>query len=252
MHDNLVNAPPDGMVIVLQYWAADEVKAMRLARLLADLEPRRRTDVTLCFFRRFDTSESAALFGTRMHCGYKFGTMAMQARREGTGHPDGCNAMWSSLMDQFAGAWRAGSLGAHSVFCMEADGVPLRKDWLNRLLADHQRTLEAGKRVTGPEMNRLRHINGSIIAHLSMWWDRLSLHETPPGQAWDLFHAQVIGSEARPSTWMRNVYGAGNWSDESLAAMSKETAWLASSKDDSALAWAERTLVARMGAPEGK
>lgn len=243
---NLVAAPPAGLVVALQYWAGDEAKAMRLARLLADLEPRRRQDVLLCFFRRYDTPESAALFDARMHCGRKFGTMTIASRREGTGHPRGCNELWSSLMEQFAVDWRTGRLGGHSVFCMEADGVPLRADWLDKLLAEHERTLEAGRRVTGALTNHsYRHINGSIVAHFSMWWDRLSLHETPPGQAWDMFHAQVLTSEARPTTWMKNVYGAGSWSDESLTAMAKETAWLSSSKDDSALAWAERTLVPR-------
>lgn len=245
MTTNLVYAPPAGLVIALQYWAGDEAKALRLSRLLADLEPRRREDVVLCFFRRFDLPEDAALWDTRLHCGFKFGTMTARALREAVGHPDGCNAMWASGMEQFAEHWRAGELHAHSVFFMEADGVPLRADWLDKLLAEHERALEDGKRVTGALTNRgARHINGSLIAHLSLWHDRPSLHETPRGQAWDMFHAQVLTSEARPTPWMKNVYAAGRWSDESLVGMAKETAWLASSKDDSALAWAERTLVA--------
>lgn len=252
MRENLVQAPPGGIVLAIQYYDQDEAKALRLARLLADLEVRRRADVTLCFFRRYDTPESAELFATRLHCGFKFGTTTMQARREATGHPDGPGAMWSSLMEQLAEAWRAGQIGAHSVFCMEADGVPLRADWLEKLLAEHERTLEEGKRVTGALTNHgYRHVNGGLLAHLSMWHDHPSLHETPSGQAWDLFHAQVLTSEARPTTWLKNAYGEGAWSDASLAVMAKETAYLLSSKDDSALTWAEQTLVARPRVPEG-
>lgn len=243
--EHLVYSPPSGLILVLQYWEGDEARAMRLGRLLADIEPSRRDDVSLCFFRRHDVPESALLHETRMHCGFKFGTMTLQARREGVGHPHGCNELWSSVMEQFADAWRAGILAAHSVFCMEADGVPLCKDWLDVLLEEHERTLAAGKRVTAAEMRRLPHVNGSILAHLSMWLDRPSLHQTPPTQAWDLFHAQVLTTEALPTSFMKNVYCAGNWSDESLAGLAKETAWLASQKDDSALAWAERALPAR-------
>ena len=243
---NLVAAPPTGLVLAIQYYDSDEAKALRLARLLADIEPARRANVTLCFFRRHDTPESRLLHDTRMHCGFKFGTMTIASRRSGTGHPHGCNELWSSLMEQFAASWRLGQLSAHSVFCMEADGVPLRADWLDKLLAEHERTLEAGKRVTGALTNHgSRHINGGLAMHLSCWLDHQSLHQTPPGMAWDMFHAQVLTSEARPTTWVKNVYGNGNWSDKSLAIMAKETAWMLNAKGDSALAWAERTLVAR-------
>jgi len=84
-------------------------------------------DVTIAFVRRFDMeTESALLWETRMHVGFKFGTMAIRARREGVGHPYGCNQLWSSTMEQLSGAWRSGNLWAHSVFTAEADGCPLR------------------------------------------------------------------------------------------------------------------------------
>lgn len=245
---NLVPFPPQATVIALQWWndgtGGDEAAAMRLARLLSDLEPRRRSDVYLAFCRRFDTPISKLASDTFLYCGRKFGVMWVQSKREALGHPDGSFGLWAGVMDELAGAWRHGRLDAHSVFTIEADGCPLRRDWIDRLLLEHRRTIEAGKRVTGCHMDRgFPHVNGSLIAHLSLWFDRPSLHHTPPSQAWDLFHAAVLNSEARPTTWIRNVYGDSEWSDASLDNLSRETAWLSSTKDTSAIEWAERTLV---------
>jgi len=243
--ENLVPIPPQGLVLALQFWDGDQARALRLARLLADIEPRRRSDVFVAFCRRFDMpEESAESYQTRLKVGLKFGTMALRSEREGVGHPAGPNALWSGTFDALAGAWRAGKLDAHSVFFLEADGCPLRADWLDRLLESHRRTRDAGRSVTGPLMQHNEvHLNGSLIAHLSLWFDRPSLQQTPKDQGWDMFHSHVLMAEGRAEPWIKNVYGACNWSAESLFGMSHETAWLASQKDDSALEWAERSLV---------
>jgi hypothetical protein len=246
---NFVPAPPTGLVIALQFWDEDMPQAMRLARLLADIETERR-DVTLAFCPRFDVKPSAEAWEAQLYCGHKFHVCEVRSTREGTGHPAGPNALWSGVMDQLSTAWQAGRTPYANVLTIEADGCPLRADWLDVLIGEHEKALEAGKRITGPLMQRgYRHINGTLMMHLSTWFDRPSLHRTPSDQAWDLFHAAVLTAEARPSAWMKNVYGAGNWSGESLRAMSGETAWLSSCKDDSAIRWAERALVERSRAP---
>jgi hypothetical protein len=242
--ENLVPFPPAGLVLALMFWPGDEARALRLARLLADIEPRRREGVLLAFCRRFDMpGVSAEAWAAQLHCGHKFGTMQIRSERQGTGHPHGCNEQWAGTFEALVEARAAGALNAESVLFLEADGAPLRRDWLDILLAEHARTLETGRRVTGAISTTARpHINGSLIAHLSLWSDRPSLHRTPPAHAWDLFHAQVLLSEARPSPWMRNTYGACAWSPTNLATLAKDTAWLANQKDDTALEWAEREL----------
>jgi hypothetical protein len=242
---NLVPFAPSGLVIALQYWSGDERQAMRLARLIADIEPEKRTDVALAFCRRFDMPTSQLQADTFEYCSRKFGMIGVTSPVEATGHPDGCWGLWSGTMEFLAGAWWRGELAVENVFTVEPDGVPLRRDWIDRLRAEHAAALSAGKRVTGcltATGGALPHINGSLMAHLSLWVDRTSLQHTPAGQAWDLFHSVVLTSEARPTSWIRNIYGAREWSDSALKAMSKEVAWLASTKDDSAIAWAERNL----------
>jgi len=250
---NYVSIPPQALVVAIQYYADDEHAALRLARLLADIEPQRRDDVIIAFARRFDCPPSGALSGTFLHVGKKFGVINLPSIREATGHPDGCNGIWRSTMEQLSSSWYRGNLGACSVFTVEPDGCPLSADWADRIQAEHRRAVRAGKRVSGCLIEQpFPHVNGTLVAHLSMWRDRLSLHDTPPGQAWDLFHAAALMAECQPTALIKNVYGAQEWSSPALAAMAKETAWLASTKDASAIAWAERTLVGRRAPALGR
>ncbi len=246
--EHLVALPPQGLTIALGYWSGDIDQAMRLARLIGAIEPRRREDVLFAFCPRFDVEWDAAQQATFMEVGKRFGVCRLTQRPpHATGHPDGPNAMFASTLGQLSEAWRDGKSQAHSVFLCEADGCPLRPDWIDRLRAAHEQALRAGKRVTGCLMDRgvFPHVNGTFISHYSMWLDRQSLHSTPTGMAFDLFHAAVLTAEARPTGWVKNIYGAGNWNAESLEALSRETAWLSSNKDLTVIEWAEKSLVLR-------
>lgn len=241
---NLVPYEPTGLTVVLQYWADDEAAALRLARLLADIEPAPRKDLQLVLARRFDLPLSAEAWNTLLHCGAKFSVSHVQIKREGTGHPAGPNALWSGAMEFLARGWRRGMLKRSACFFIEADGCPLRSDWASVLIAEHQASLLTGRRVTGA-LTRLPvpHFNGTLIAEASVWLDRPSLHRTPPDQAWDIFHAAAFLQEGRPTPLIKNIYGAQGMSDEGLAALSAETAWMSNAKDSSVIGWAERTLV---------
>lgn len=253
--DNEVDCPPRGLTLAIQCWPGDVKVAMRVARLIADIEPARRSDVSLAFCPRFDVDEFglAEIARTRVYCGHKLGTFLVEQPedRRGTGHPAGPNDLWAGVMDVLSRAWQAGETAHPAVFFVESDGCPLRADWIDMLLRSHRAATEIGKRVTGCATfsGGVPHINGSLIAELSLWLDRPSLHRTPPKQAWDLFHARVLLAEGANTSAIKNVYGARGWSPEALTAMAKETAWLASTKDGSALAWAEVELPHRARAP---
>jgi hypothetical protein len=247
--ENLVPYPPDGLVVALQYWAGDEAPAMRLARLLAAIEPRYRSDVTLAFCRRFDCEVTALAEETFWACARSFRVMNLLSHVEAKGHPDGCNGLMQGTAMGLSGLRQLGKLEAGSVFLIEADGVPACHDWIDRLQLEHQQALLSGRRVTGAytegPVPRLPHINGSLVAHLSLFQDRPSLLSTPLGHAWDLFHAPVLLGEALRTPLIKNVYGSRGWTPGVLAAMANETAWLANVKDDSAIAWAESELPRR-------
>lgn len=243
---NLVPFVDPGLVVALQYWAGDRERAFRLARLIANLEPEYRNDVTLVLVGRFDTDVAGA-GDTVVHCGTKMRTFALTAGPMGygkTGHPDGANGLWAGAMEQLAQRWCTGDLDRSSVFTVEADGCPISRDWISRLRAEHQRTLDAGRRITGAFMPRpLPHINGSMIMSIPWWVDTITVQSTPDGHAWDVFHRETILAAACRSDEIRNIYGAGEWTDAQLRPLSKQASWLSSTKDDSAIAWAEEVLV---------
>jgi hypothetical protein len=242
--DNFVNLPPSGFTIAIQYFRDDMPAALRLARLIADIEAERRDDVNLALCPRFDLERTPAQEATFMHCAGKFPTFFCQSEREGTGHPSGSNQLAAGILDRMAASWRAGTSRTSAVFLVEADGVPLRRDWIDRLLAEHARALRAGKRITGDLVDDgIPHVNGSCIIELSAWLDHPSMHETPPASAWDLHHAPVMMAECRPTRMISNLYGSRDWSHAALAGVAKYGAWLANTKDDTAIEWCERTLV---------
>lgn len=252
---HLVALPPSGLVIALGYWAGDLEQALRLARLIGSIEPRRRDDVVFAFCPRFDVEWDAAQQATFLEVGRKFGVCKMLQRppREGvewaTSHPDACNQLVASTLSQLAEAWRAGQSNAHSVFLCEPDGVPLRRDWIDRLKYAHDWTMRDHLSVTGPWVERpVPHLNGSMIVHFSTWFDCPSIRETPAGHGWDLMHAHALWSRGRATGEIKNIYGGCDWSDYALIGLARETAWLASTKDTSALTWAEQTLTATAAA----
>jgi hypothetical protein len=234
---------PGGMVIAVQYWAGDEAAAIRLARLLADIEPRPRDDATIALVRRFDTPLSDEARRTAQHVSRKFPVMVYRSKREGTGHPAGCNGLAGGAIDHLARMWMAGELMRSSVFLAEADGCPLRVDWLDLLIAEHERTLEAGLAVTGAYMGFIPHINGTMVLEVPWWIDHPSVHVTPPDQGWDIFHRQTYLRAANRTKLIFNIHGSKNWTDDHLTPLGKEHTWVTSVKDSSVIGWAEQALV---------
>lgn len=236
-----------GIVLALQYYSGDVSEAMELARLLADLEPERRTDCLFVFARSASTEMDLEQWATGMHVSQKFPVRFLQSAIPGAGHPDGCNATWTGIMSKLAAQRVDGILPFSSVFTFEPDGAPLCVDWIERIRAAHARTIMAGKRVTGWLCEDHRggaapHVNGNLVAHLSLIDDRPGLLRVPRGHAWDVFHAVPIMQEARPCHIIRSEYGSTGWNYGALHSMARETAWIANVKDRSALDFAKGLL----------
>ncbi len=239
---NLVPFQEPGLAVALQWWEGDREQACRLAHLLAEIETHYRADVTLVLCGRWDT-DAHDVAETVAYCNRKMRTFALTIPRRGAGHPAGSNALWAGTMDVLSRMWRDGDLEREDVFTIEADGCPLSTEWIDRLLGEHQLAKDRGKRVTGAFMPRpLEHINGSLVASLPWWIDTPSLNQTPEDQSWDVFHRMTILAAAMPSSEIRNIYGAVGWRAEQLGPLGKQASWLASTKDESAIAWAEETL----------
>ena len=224
------------MLIVLQYWRGDEQQALSLARFLADIEPHRRDDVILILARAWNCPLSAEATKVREHCAKKMRTILLQSGVERSGHPDGCYGLWAGTVGRLYQLHRDGVLpwDFATVATFEADGWPVRRDWIARLKASHARTLERGLRITGAVMDEpMPHVNGNMVMELSVWGDFPSLHTCTPQVAWDVLHAQVLMPLARPCNVIRNEYGTRDWTAGCLSAVAREAAWVHGVKDDS-------------------
>ena len=93
--------PP--IMIAIQFYSGDQEEGLRLAVLLADMEPEFRNDVALVFARRFDVpgpGENPDLMDAAIYCAQKFPVMHVRSKREQVGHPDGCYGLWAGTCEE--------------------------------------------------------------------------------------------------------------------------------------------------------
>lgn len=243
---------PLPLALVLQFWKGDKRRAMELARLLADIEQRRRDDVVFVFARQDNCQMDEEIYKAQLYVGRKFPFMDLVAKvDESKKYPGVCFDAWASAVQQLSDAYHTGRIPYGNAFFFEADGCPIGTDWIDRLKRAHEETLLLGKRVTGPLIRFGGvdashqvggHINGSLVMHLSCWDDHPSLRRCPPAVAWDVQHGLVLRMEAGPSQIIRNEHGASGISESAYHVMGKESAWLTSVKDGTPQHWCRRYL----------
>lgn len=225
------------MIAAVQYWSGDEERALALARLIADIEPKRREDAILVLSRRLDCKLSEEAARTARYCEEKLPTMLLHSKRPEVGHPDGSFGLWAGTVGRLHRLWMKGALPwewGKCVFTCEADGAPIRKDWIDQLRKAHHRSLAMGKRITGAVMDEpLWHVNGNLVMDLSVWSDHPTLAHCPNGVAWDCHHATILLPEARACLAIRNEYQTRDWTLGALRPIGRESAWLHGVRDES-------------------
>lgn len=243
------NPPPHHpmrLAVAIQFWDGDRDEALRLARLLADIEPSPRSDVSLVLACRYDIDEHAPdIMRTRAYCEKKFPAVVMRSKRVAKGHPDGCFGLWVGTAENcYEGLVRGEPFD--NVFFVESEGAPTRFDWIDQLKKQHQITLDSGKFVTGPRMEGNQfyqtHINGSCVMNMHFFKNFPSLHSCPSGVAWDCFHARTMVGASGPGQGILNLYGAHSLGLSVYKTLARDYAWVASVKDGSAQVCA-RTLL---------
>ncbi len=90
------------LLIALQYYNADRDAAMRLSRLIADIEPSPRADVELLIVRRHDAEPFDV--DALAHVAGKFKVSVFDSRTGWTGWPAGPNGL---AKDTLAEVWGA-------------------------------------------------------------------------------------------------------------------------------------------------
>ena len=225
------------MIIALQYYEGDLEPTMSLARLLADIEPSPRDDVRLVLFSQPETPVTALTIATMKHCERRFATEHVASKRGDVGHPKACTALWTGAMEYFHE-----NCPTEAVFMVDGnDGVPLHLDWLDLMKAEHARTLERGKLITGTPYwlgGCPLHVNPNAVFQISVLEAEPSLLVPPVYDGtllthFDIFHRQVMLRQASLTTVVRTDWqGGGNKiSVELMNQRAKEAIWLHGHKD---------------------
>jgi hypothetical protein len=176
------------ILLLLQYWNGDRDMAMKLARIIADLQPNHCDLADFMFFSRFDTSHDLK---TEQHVQRKFNIWSATNNRRSAGWPHGCNDLWFGAMDWVYSQQEAKRVPEYkAIFTFEADGVPLTTNWIAEL--HHAWDEQQQKKPTyvyGPLLKFPdEHINGNALFsgdRKFIYWLARRQAGCAPHQGWD-------------------------------------------------------------------
>lgn len=243
------------MILALQYYEGDLEKAMLLARLIADLEPRWRQDVLLALVCQPGTPLTADVKDTLRRCETKMPVEYVVSPRGAKGWADGSGQLWTGTMETFTKKSKDGTCNHDSIFTFDgSDGVPLHNNWIDLLMAEHDNTLKSGKMVTGTDPNdghSPHHINGNMILQLALMDMHPELYETPLGakqtaDIWDCYHRGIFLKHASVSSVICSEWHRYGVTQEIMDLRAKHSVWLHGYKDIALCPMARCRLILRL------
>jgi len=231
------------LVIALQFYRGDWYKAMKLARLLADVEQSRRDDVALMLVRTSECPGGSFVDEAARRCSEVFrvenvvlrpDTPERKARWGSLNRwPIGCNVLWSGAISHFLESmepcWT-------SIFTADGgDGVPLHPNWADLLIEDHRRTLHSDLSVTGrvlkDGMGRW-HVNGNMVIERSFLQQHPEILIMPDDPiSWDVHHAAKILPGCRASSVVHCNWKVVGLRPELFPIIARKAAWWHGYKD---------------------
>jgi hypothetical protein len=244
--------PSNKILICIPFWKGDKAQAMKLARLIADLQEEHSVRADVLFCARFDCPHDRA---TIDYVARKFNVYAHTSQRREVGWPHGCNGIFFGMIEWFHGMIESERVPKYkALFIAESDGAPLTYDWLSRLVWEWDKVNElkkvymAGALVPDIENNH-PHINGGC-AFLSgdmkfLHWLVKKVGGINIAAGWDwILHKRFEewGWSDIPSIksyWRRPAFTESDW----LPEIKKGTVWLHGVKDDSLLDLSRKKLL---------
>lgn len=195
------------LLIVLQCWSGDKDMAMKVARLLADIEqqPSQIADIMLVFKGcsvDMDTVNYVAKKFSQVH--------TFQPRRISTGWPASCNDTFFESFGQFFMRCRSGAWDYDVAMFIEPDVVPLTVNWIETLrdewYASGKHVVGAYFSPSGPAGYQQHHINGNMMIGWRFWKEVKGFHSCPINIGWDAAWAREILKHAMPSRYIFSDY----------------------------------------------
>lgn len=196
------------LILNVQFFDGDKAQAMALARLIADLEDKPRSDVAVMFTARFDCQHDEE---TIAYVAQKFQVLRYTTKRKATGWPNGPNQMMACSYEYLVEKWVRGKLPkVKAVMMIEADCVPLYKNWLDQLINEWN---NCGKSVLGAWLKKGdasgEHVNGNCIMSIDFWKKCRGIMHPPSRGGWDAALAYGILPNAAPSRLIWSDYRLG-------------------------------------------
>lgn len=182
------------ILIAIQFWDGDKAQALKLARYLADLEPRHTPLADIIFISRFDCKQD--FLPVVKEVSRKFDVFSYVSPRRGIGWPDGCNSLWFGAMEwaySFMESKRVPQYKA--IFTCEGDGAPVLPNWLQLMSSAWDGTQQGQKKVyiAGPLVKGNgveEHINGNCLISGNLkflHWITRRVGDCPSRMGWDYF-----------------------------------------------------------------
>jgi len=228
------------ILIALQYWAGDKEQACKLARLLADIEPKMCEYADFLFVCRFDCDHDP---GTVKYVARKFKTFTHISKRRGTGWPAGCNGTFFGTMEWFYHKKNLKQILPYkAIFLCEADGIPLSLDWIERLNKQWDES-NSGRPVgvAGPWLENgpipdCGHINGNCMMSGDLnflKWLVVRVSDVHVNVGWDY----ILAPQFRDRGWidvpkMKSVWRQPITEEIFLRQIEEKTIWWHGAKGD--------------------
>lgn len=200
------------IIIALQMCPIDAMEAVELVRLIAANETTRREDFEFAIVARKDTDP--ALVAEALSLARRRFTVVHEiwGKRNEVGWPDGCNALWQEGMMRCSILAKERKSKADCVLTMEADCVPLRRDWLN-VIKEVWRSRFPGTEFIGhihqADDDVHRHLNGNALIDISALRKHPELNGAGDG-GWDFVHRKLILKTTQDSDFFFQIYKMAN------------------------------------------
>ena len=196
--------------VALQFHKGDMKEALENAMLIADLEPEYNKDVMFILFAARNIGRiknTPEIQEVQKHVSRKFPTVAWDSMRRGDGYPHGPNDMWYEINQRCFEEKRNGRIGCKTLFTIEADTCPTKRNWLNEVFTEYE---NCGKEVLGcissfTGTDDGLHVNGNMVLPVDFTF-RYKLSSSPANIAWDVYHRNVFLPVAAHSKSIFNEY----------------------------------------------
>lgn len=234
------------ILFALQVCPIDVRDGIELVHLICQIVPKKEEREWLICYRK-DTPVDR-IWTMQRALSAKFDRVFIsQAERYATGWPAGANVLWLSTVLEAAQLHHTGQIKAEGVLTFEADNVPTRRDWMDRLES-------AWEHRSKPIVGNLHHssipdhINGNAIFPIDFLEQYPEMFETPPTIAWDYHNRELLMRLAQDTPYLTQIYQRKNLTLAEWRGLTKFTvrpALLHGVKDGSARMLARADLLAK-------